>query len=715
MASTMLGTRRASPITGQPTSHLRRDIQGLRALAVLAVIADHLAGYPSGGFLGVDIFFVISGFIITSLLLRQHEQNGRLSFADFYRRRVKRILPVSTLVLVVTVGISFLIFRAGRAHAILSDGLWSFFFAGNWRFAITGTDYWAADGTISPLQHYWSLGVEEQYYFVWPLVIALTLTLAARVGLNKVSSEFVLMAVLAIAVLASFFWAVNETSRDASWAYFSTASRAWELGMGALIAVSSKALRRLPNIVRPVLAWVGLVGILVSIFTMTPESEVPAPGVAWAVVATALVIAAGTGGERRFLLPLTNPVSGYLGDISFSLYLWHFPVIILGKALFDAEGPAFFIMAILATVVLSVLSYTFVEDPIRRSAWLEPNRKPRAGSGNQKYIGLAALLVVTFIVCFVALLPRGVPAGGSVAVSAPLTPPPSASATAEAEDTNQARLTAAIGEALGRTSWPELTPSIDNVMSEGGPIEDQDGCSEVIISDLASCNFPQQGATKSAVVFGDSTGITLLPTVRQALGENYSVRGLTMPACVPLDVEVNTDDSEKKSACEQHKAEAVSAINETRPDIVFVSTMYGYVSDLASKTPFYLAGAEWQAGAESLVKKIGPSGAQVIFVQSPPLGKALSDCATRVSTPADCAVTLPKEFVAVAEYTSKAATATGAAFMDSRLWFCSPDERCPSFVGTTPVKRDAIHTTRQYASVLVPTFQDRLVTLTGGL
>ncbi|WP_316296550.1 acyltransferase family protein, partial [Clavibacter michiganensis] len=130
---------------GSSTRSFRGDIQGLRALAVVAVILDHLLAWPSGGFLGVDVFFVISGFIITSLLLRQHDKRGRISFAEFYRKRVKRILPASTAVLLVTVLASWMVFLSGRASAIAWDSVAAFFFVANWRFAATDTDYWAAD------------------------------------------------------------------------------------------------------------------------------------------------------------------------------------------------------------------------------------------------------------------------------------------------------------------------------------------------------------------------------------------------------------------------------------------------------------------------------------------------------------------------------------------------------------------------------------------
>src|SRR6184192_439573 len=166
MATSMLKIRNAAVV---PTKkNVRADIQGLRAFAVLAVIGSHLAGWPTGGFVGVDIFFVISGFIITSLLLRVKEETGTISFAGFYQRRVRRILPAALTVLTATVLAAFAVLPKGRAAETLTDGIWALLFSGNWRFAVGGTDYFQEGQPPSPLQHFWSLGVEEQFYFVWP-------------------------------------------------------------------------------------------------------------------------------------------------------------------------------------------------------------------------------------------------------------------------------------------------------------------------------------------------------------------------------------------------------------------------------------------------------------------------------------------------------------------------------------------------------------------
>jgi peptidoglycan/LPS O-acetylase OafA/YrhL len=678
-------------VRAEKSTRVRRDIQGLRAFAVLAVIADHLTGYPAGGFVGVDIFFVISGFIITSALLREHDRTGRISFADFYRRRARRILPVSTVVLFATVVASYLVFRPGAALSIFTDGVAAFLFSANWRLAITGTDYWAADGALSPLQHYWSLAVEEQFYFVWPVLIVLALTIAPKL-LRTRKPTSVLGLVLAGLISISFAWALFDTSNSPTWAYFSTFSRAWELGFGALLAVCAPVLHRLPGRLRPYISWLGIFGALASLSLIDSESGIPAPGAVLPVVAAGLVIAAGTGGESKYLWPLTNPLSQYAGNLSFSLYLWHFPVIVLLQPFFSDGGRLYSGLVLLITAVLSMISYHFVENPVRRSRWLERKTRPKI---RPQFLALGAATVVAGLVIVTVAIQPAAQADPSVD-------------GASGQWTDQTALTLAIDASLDADEWPELTPSIDSVKSDGAPLEDRLGCSHVTVADLESCNFLMIGATKSAVVLGDSTGITLLPTVRSALGDDYNVRGLTMAACVNLDVEINFEEKETQKACAEHKADSVAEILRTKPDLVVISTMYGYIDDMASGTSGRRGGTEWEAGTTALIQKLAPSGAQIVIVGSPPLGKSISTCATKVSTPSDCAGTISTSFRVVTEANENAAASTGAGFINTRSWFCNDWDECPLFIGNTPVKRDAVHTTRQYAEMIVPLFQDEL-------
>ncbi|MDY0828183.1 acyltransferase family protein [Microbacterium sp. BG28] len=345
----------------------RRDIQGLRALAVLAVVGAHAVGWPRGGFVGVDVFFVISGFLITGLLLREVEATGRVSLARFYGRRARRLVPAAVVVLTLTVGAGFVVFNAVVAERTLHDAVWSALFAANWHFAAEGTDYFHATDAASALQHFWSLSVEEQFYLVWPGVVVLSLLLLPAAARRGRRGRLTVAGIAAAVVLASALWAASQTASEATVAYFSTLTRAWELGAGAVLAAAAPLLARIPRPVGGTMAWVGLAGIVTAFAVIDPAvGGFPAPWAALPVAATALVLAGGVGGDprHRHLFPLTNPLSVFVGDMSYSLYLWHFPVIVLASVVLAGRDQALW-LTLGAIAVLSLATYLIVEQPLR--------------------------------------------------------------------------------------------------------------------------------------------------------------------------------------------------------------------------------------------------------------------------------------------------------------------------------------------------------------
>lgn len=712
MAQSTLTKNHYSPPAKMKPHAKRLDIQGLRAVAVLAVVANHLTGFPGGGFIGVDIFFVISGFVITLGLLREHETTGRLSFKDFYFRRVARILPAGILTIAVTVAVSYFAFFAERANSIMQDGLWAFLFSANWRFALTGTDYWAEDAPVSPLQHYWSLGVEEQFYFIWPLVLVLVLGLAVRFGASIGARRVTLAVVLAAIVALSFAWALVETADNASWAYFSTPSRTWELGVGALLAILNPLFKHVPYTLRSALGWTGIAGIAASVAIIAKSFTFPAPWAALPVISTALVIIAGTGGPIRGFQFLTNHVSEYIGNASYSLYLWHFPVIIIGGALWPAKDIAFYAVMLLLMSFLAVVSYEFVEKPAQKrltsmykaGSW-RPSRK-RKGAPNVerwKYLGLGSLAMALAIVLPLAIQ-KSAPVEASPVPVTFGTPRP----TAPVVETNATRLTAQIDAALAATAWPELSPSFDNILAEGKPDEDSAGCGNTNIA-AGGCVFGTDKA-QTVAVFGDSTGITLLPTVRAAMGTDYNVRGMTKAGCISLDLEIQDDRPGFMTECAAFKAAAIEEINRIKPAIVFITNTSGVLGSLASGARGTVAQQEWLAGTVRLLDALKPSGSKLVIVTAPPGGKSPAECATRTSAPRDCMYEVNANFLDTAAAMLSAADAAGAKLVDTRSWFCSSGY-CPSFVGNTPVKRDSVHTTKQYAAMLVPVFTDAIAAL----
>ncbi|MFS2088301.1 SGNH hydrolase domain-containing protein [Paenarthrobacter nicotinovorans] len=223
----------------------------------------------------------------------------------------------------------------------------------------------------------------------------------------------------------------------------------------------------------------------------------------------------------------------------------------------------------------------------------------------------------------------------------------------------------------------------------------------------ATCIY-DTGKPKTAVVFGDSTGITLLPTLREALADEYNIRGMTKAGCVMLDLEVKDDREGFTEQCSAFRSAAIAEINTIKPSIIFLTNTSGVLGRLASGTAEASAGPEWRNATTSIHSALKPSGAQLVVITAPPSGKAPAECATRTSTPRDCMYQIPQNFYITAAAMSEAAMAAGAKFIDTRGWFCGSTDYCPAFVQNVPVKRDTVHTTKQYAVALVPVLKEAL-------
>jgi peptidoglycan/LPS O-acetylase OafA/YrhL len=708
----------------------RPDVEGLRALAVIAVIVDHLVGWPSGGFVGVDVFFVISGFLITGLLLKEYERTRKISFLDFYKRRVRRIMPAALLVLVVTTAVSFLVFNVVRAQASLWDALWSALFVSNWHFASAGTDYFAADGPISPFRHYWSLSVEEQFYVVWPVLMVLVIMLVRR--RTKSRRERARLVPLAMGltvgalIVASLAWGFYETSARPTVAYFSTFSRAWELGIGALLAIFAARIGTLPAALRPVLGYVGLAGIVASFFVIAGDRAFPVPSGLLPVLSTALVIASGIGGVSKAMAPITNPVTTYIGRLSFSLYLWHFPAIILLASVLGTGTLPFYGAAVAATLVLATASFHLVEDPIRRSDWLDPKKSPNRRSSKARLrTAVASLSVVAVAVVGVVALAvvRDEP-GGSTQIPGGTQASAEPQAPVEATGTALETRTQQITEALAADEWPALDPAVESFGDFGrdviAPEWAGDGCLGAdlprvkdAVENTEHCVYgnASAGPEKTAVIFGDSLAISYAPMLRTSLGDDWKVRVLTMARCPASTVtSIDTDGSEY-TECGEFRTWALGEMNATKPALILVSEALDN-SYLSSKATGAAADREWQAGALTTMQSLKTAATDVVVLSRPPAATALVECKTPTSSPDDCKSEVSPSFISHARVMQAAATEVGAPvqFVNTQGWFCSQGT-CPAFVNGIPVRGDSSHLTARQSADLAPIMSDLLATL----
>jgi peptidoglycan/LPS O-acetylase OafA/YrhL len=676
-----LTTERTQPQSPPEDRRLRyrADIQGLRALAVLAVIANHLAGWPRGSFDGVDVFFVISGYLITGILLREFEARETISSRRFYARRIKRILPVGLFVIGATLCATRVLAGIDRYHFAAKDAIAAVLFAANWRFAHTGVNYFNQALPPSPLQHYWSLSVEEQFYFVWPWLMLGVLLIGFRLRFwRREHTRLVAGVAIALISAVSLWLAFAQTASNPTVAYFSTFDRAWELGLGALVAVAARPLGRWDPRLRLLVALAGLIGVLVSLFVVRSSPGFPAPWALLPTLSTAAVLGAGAGLQSRSLLALTNPVSQYLGNISYSLYLWHFPVVVLIVAVFARYSAGYWVVGLALIFGLSAASFHLLEDPARRGTWFRqrPGRRPMPALGWLKY-GVAC--AATALIAGAGLLVvRAIEPTGLV--------PPAPVLIGHTEDDPADCVGAAALDPRHRCA--RLNTG-NRVAPLPGQLPDDTGgayaCYAYLRQPMHPCVYgsTRPDATRVALI-GDSHAAALLAMLEPQLDAvNWHVSVFVGQTCGWLP----------------------PALSPSCPGLRLIQRdlLHGhYAIVIATELRQYTSPVAQHLEA---MRPVAASGARIVVVEDDPgVSAASTACVGRVTygatgdcgTPAAFAYQDPDRLVQAAE------RIPGAVVIPTRQYYCRGDF-CPATIGNVIVYRDtAAHVTASYARTLSP-------------
>ncbi|MDN4483528.1 acyltransferase family protein [Demequina lignilytica] len=370
----------------------RRDLQALRFLAVGVVVAYHIApGFIPGGYVGVDVFFVLSGFLITAALLREIERSGRVRILAFWARRARRLLPASLVVIAATLIAAYVWMPVTQWVNTARHAGASSLYIENWLLSFDAVDYSAAENAATPLQHFWSLSVEEQFYLVWPILLLIA-------GLAAARRIWAARAIIGAVLLLSLVLSIVLTGANPAGAYFFTHTRAWEFAAGALLATVPAL--RLADRTRSALAWAGIVAVLVATMTFTGATPFPGSAALLPVAGAALVIVARPSDAWHSPMALGRlaPIQR-IGDTSYSVYLWHWPIIIiLPFAWPGSSGLQQGIVTLALTVLMAELSYRLVENPVRSARFLT-TRGPALTIGltvaaSALVVGGAALLQV---------------------------------------------------------------------------------------------------------------------------------------------------------------------------------------------------------------------------------------------------------------------------------------------------------------------------------
>jgi peptidoglycan/LPS O-acetylase OafA/YrhL len=683
----------------------RPDIEGLRAVAVLAVVLYH-AGIPGlpGGYIGVDVFFVISGFLITGLLWREATTTNTIRLDRFYGARARRLLPAAATVTVATAIAAAVALPPLQARSVFLDGIASALYVGNYRFALQGTDYLASDQLPSPFQHYWSLGVEEQFYLVWPGLIIGTAWLVSRARRSAASQAAAYTAVLGLVAAASLAVDVLWTHTAAPWAFFSLPTRAWELAAGGLVALSIRQWRRLPLLPAAIAGWGGLALILLTCNQLGPNTPYPGTAALLPVLGAALVIGGGcvTGGMGPGRL-LCRPAMRALGRLSYSWYLWHWPVLLfMPRLLGHPTGLPAKLAATAVSAGLAVVTLFLVENPGRFAAALR-----RSVGASLALAGVATAATATVCVLLLTLIPEPVGHGAAASKANIVVAPPAAVRAVDPQEAAvrqafaQVRVAVAAAAAL-RAIPSNLDPSLASAPADKAAIF-VNGCLRSWRDvGQSECAKGDAGSPTTVALIGDSHAAMWDPAFQQVAEQrHWRLETLAKVTCPPQELHIISPYLGREyTECEQWRGEIIARLKAEHPGLVVLSMSRRYHADFG----FAAYDPAWIGTLTRTVAQLRSTGAAVLVLG--PVADPQSSVPTCLSAHLeDATACAPARSVAVNSdgiTAEQAATAAGGGqYADLTDLFCSAD-RCPVVVGNTLVFRDDNHVTTEYAQVLAP-------------
>jgi peptidoglycan/LPS O-acetylase OafA/YrhL len=692
----------------------RPDIEGLRAVAVLAVVLFH-AGVPflPGGFVGVDVFFVISGFLITGMLWREVRSTGGVRLGRFFGARARRLLPAGSVVLLTTAAASAWLLPPLEARSVLGDAVASALYAGNYRLALRDTDYLAADTAPSPFQHFWSLGVEEQFYVLWPVLLILTAWAVRRFSRRAgVPSALPYVAVLAVVAAGSFVTSLAWTASSPSWAYFSLPSRAWELAVGGLVALTLPAWQRLPRAAAAGLGWTGMGMVAVGCLVLGESTAYPGTAALLPVLGTALVIAGGASQPRAGVgTVLSLPPMRFIGRVSYSWYLWHWPALLLAPHLVGGElEPVGRLSTAVVALGLAMLTVALIENPVRYAAALRRST-PRSLLLGASATALGAVVGLVLMTAVPAPVGQGA-AAEKVALGVPEVQSGSAQAEAAATPVDPAeaelkaltaQVQAAVAASVGLTEVPSnLTPALSEAKADVPRIF-TNGCFLTwTATEQPLCEWGDPAAAVDIALVGDSHAAQWMPAFQPVAEERgWHLRMAAKTTCPLLDLPITSPYLERAyGECVSWREQLVGELKADPPSVVLLGMGRRYGDDFG----FTSYDVAWVDSLGRMTAELEAAGSQVIVLGGVPDPHAtVPTClSSNLSSVPACTPARAEAVNAAGVEAERAATeAAGGTYADLTELFCT-DAVCPVIIGGTLVFRDDNHLTFTYADFLRP-------------
>ena len=689
---------------GQKSAGFRTDIQGLRTVAVGLVLVFH-AGAPflPGGFVGVDVFFVISGFLITGILLKEVERRKSISLLDFYARRVKRILPAASAVVIIVGGLTAAILPRTRWEDIGWEMMGSSTYSVNWTLA-NSVNYLNSEVPPGPLQHFWSLAVEEQFYVIWPILLVGLLFLArpgsglggkrSPAGLDVSRWRALAGASIAGLTAASLAWSIYLTIHSPGPAYFVTTTRLWEIGIGSMVAVFAVALVKIPRFVARPLGWFGLLAIVFAGAFYSVTTSFPGFAALLPTLGTAAILIAGLNGhDRRGVAALlaTRPMT-WIGDRSYSLYLWHWPLIVFGTFLLDGLDFYQGILIILISSIPALLSYRYLEVPFQRLAAF------RGRSLRAVQVGGVMMLVTLVAGASLLLIPK---------VAAALERP---GLSASAPLVGAELLAVDPGAGVAVDSVASYTPSAIDA-ADDTPDLYKDGCHQEVGEDgIAPCVYGDVDSDFTIALVGDSHAAHWAPAlVRLAQENGWRVETYTKSSCPLIGTAIVLGES----------------TDAFLPCVSWNQKMMAHLTGAGAPGFVLMSGTEYSAytgGAISGVavgsisdgyaltwSQLRDAAVPFAFIEDTPRsGIDTPECVSRNENHlTKCATSAEQSWKNGSVNQREASEQSGERLIDLSQDIC-PDDPCAAIIGKVLVYRDSHHLTATYARTLAPALGEQL-------
>jgi peptidoglycan/LPS O-acetylase OafA/YrhL len=653
-------------------------------------------GLVPGGFVGVDVFFVISGFLITGQLLKEVHRDGRVSLLAFYARRAKRLLPATAVVLVATVAMVVAFVPRIRWSGIGSDVVSAALYVVNWRFATQSVDYLAEDVPPSPVQHFWSLAVEEQFYLVWPLLLLVLTWWAHRIGRRGRPRTRLLWTGLALVGLPSFLWSITYSAAEPPAAFFVTTTRMWELAVGAGVAIGAASWQRLPPPVAVVVGWAGLAAVVVAGLRFSEQLVWPGYAAVLPVLGTAAVIAAGpaAGPTGPVALLAARPLQ-WVGALSYSLYLWHWPLLVVATAALGRLSVPLGLLVAALSVGPAWLSYRYLETPFRfsRSVSASPRLALSLGA-NATLVGVVAGLVLVLAVPTAAPAPTGPAAGAQ-------------SLPADPDDAAAPGRGAPVDRVDTITPDPLHAPEdVPDLYARGCQLE----ADEV---EPVTCGYGPADAATTIALVGDSKAAQWAPAFADiATQRHWRVTVTAKSACAFSDARPGIDGRPYEQ-CEEWNGRVLDELLDDPPDVLVTSQ--GSRAALSGDTGATSV-SSMVAGLRSRWATLVGAGTRVVVLQdSPQPGANVYECVSEHRDQLTACVFRRDEGVARSAAPTLAAAAQSAevGLVDLTDRIC-PTELCAPVIGNVLVYRQGSHLTKTYVQTLGPALDAALTEAVAG-